>query len=258
MRNEHIISINKDLCTGCGLCKKDCPFNSFNIVEKKMEIIKQDCIKCCHCLAICPNNAITISGFIDEPKVITKEMKVSPDILIDHIKSRRSIRSFTKDEVSIESINRIIEAGQYTPSGSNKQDVSYIVIKDNINEYEKTALILFRRLKKIIDIFTKKYKSTIIDDNFFFKSAPVAIVIKSSNIVDGALAASSMELMATSLGLGVLYSGFFSKVAMKSKKLKKKLKITSKDKIVTTLVIGYPAVKYQRTAPKEKPLVTFD
>ena len=46
-------------------------------------------------------------------------------------------------------------------------------------------------------------------DSFFFKGAPLVILVSARNEVDAALASSYTEIMAESLGLGVLYSGFF-------------------------------------------------
>lgn len=258
MKKEHIVSINQNLCISCGLCKKDCPNGVIDITENGAEVMTQNCIKCGHCVAICPKNAVSISGFEDKSEEITSDNRVDYKTLIGQLKARRSMRQFINKEVPMEMINQIIEAGRYTPSGSNKQTTSYVVLKENINEYEKIAISLFRKLKKIIDIFTKRFRNIIIDDKFLFKKAPVAIVIKSTDIVDGALATSSMELIAQSLGLGVLYSGFFTKIASISPKLKNKLKVNKKEKIVMTLVIGYPAVKYKRTAPKEEANIILD
>ena len=62
-----------------------------------------------------------------------------------------------------------------------------------------------------------------------------------------------MELMAESLGLGVLYSGFFVACTRLSRKLRKMLDLPKGHKVITCMVIGYPAVKYQRIVPR-KPL----
>ena len=61
-----------------------------------------------------------------------------------------------------------------------------------------------------------------------------------------------MEIMAESLGLGVLYSGFFKACAGFSGKLRKLLALPKGQKVVTCMVIGYPAVKYQRIVPRKK------
>ena len=62
---------------------------------------------------------------------------------------------------------------------------------------------------------------------------------------------SAMELMAESMGLGVLYSGFFRACADVSEELRKLLDLPEGHKVVTCMVIGYPAVKYQRIVPRK-------
>lgn len=62
-----------------------------------------------------------------------------------------------------------------------------------------------------------------------------------------------MAFMAEAYGLGVLFSGFFTTCVNMSSKIRKIMGVPKKPKAVTTLVIGYPAVKYHRT-PHRKPL----
>ena len=78
------------------------------------------------------------------------------------------------------------------------------------------------------------------------------IVILSKEKLNGALAAQNMEFVAEANGLGVLFSGFFSMAANLSPKLKKALGVSKGKKVVTTLVLGYPKVKYRRSAQREK------
>ena len=83
------------------------------------------------------------------------------------------------------------------------------------------------------------------------------IVILSETKLNGALAAQNMEFAAEANGLGVLFSGFFTMAANASPTIKKALGIAKGKKAVTTLVLGYPAVTYQRSAPREKSAVTY-
>jgi nitroreductase len=198
-----------------------------------------------------------MSGFDDAPEEIAKGIKIEPEALLTLMKGRRSIRQFTSQDVPSEIVDRIIEAGRYTPTGRNRQGVSYIVLREHIGEYEKLAVSLLRRLQPVVGLFLKPYRHFQIDDNFIFKGAPVVIVIKSDNATDGALAASAMEIMARAYGVGVLYSGMFAIIAGLSRKLKRKLSTDSRGKIVTALVLGYPAVKYYRTAQRERPIVQY-
>ena len=218
----------------------------------------QDCIKCGHCQAICPQGAVSISGFADAPEPITEQMRVDPEALLGQLKARRSVRRFTSRKIEPELIGKIIEAGRYTPTGTNKQGITYAVLQNNIAEYENKSINLFRKVKRVVDVVYSGLRGIEIDDHFFFKNASAVIVIKGADPVDAALAASSMELMAQSLGLGVFYSGFFTMTTRLSGKLRKMLGIRRGEKAVTTLVLGYPAVKYQRTAQREPADVLFD
>ncbi|WP_460293543.1 nitroreductase family protein [Clostridium tertium] len=257
MKYQHIIEVNKDLCIGCELCKNDCPVNNIIIENKKSVIKNQDCLMCGHCAAICPKEAITITGFDEPPIELTNKSNLDSDELLMAIKARRSIRKFKDKEVSSEIVKQIIEVGRYTPSAKNSQDVSYIVLDNKKGTYEKEAVKFFRKIKPIADIVVKHSKQVPIDDNFFFKHAPIAIMIVTKDKISGSLAASNMALMAESYGLGVLFSGYFSDVANNSLKLKKLLSLKHRDHVVTTLVIGYPDVKYRRTVQKEAANVRY-
>ena len=57
--SELPISIDKERCTGCGLCVQACPFGSIEMVGNYPEI-KDDCRLCNACVEACPEGAITI------------------------------------------------------------------------------------------------------------------------------------------------------------------------------------------------------
>lgn len=251
MMEEHIIQINAATCVGCGLCKRDCPAGNIAIVQKKATIVAQNCIKCGHCVAICPKAAISMTGFDEPPQEITKPTALNPQELLQAIQARRTIRQFTSQSIAPEMITQIIEGGRWTPTGENAQNVSYIVLQNDIGRYEKIAVQFFRRLLPVAKLIHPAAKNITIDEHFFFKKAPVVILVISNDKINGALAASNMELMAEANHIGVLYSGFFTIVANLCGSLHKALGLKRKEKIATTLVLGYSAVTYYRTAQKE-------
>ena len=54
------ITINPDLCKGCGLCQKKCPVNAIEGTEREKRAINQEkCIKCRTCIQSCPFHAIS-------------------------------------------------------------------------------------------------------------------------------------------------------------------------------------------------------
>ena len=76
-------------------------------------------------------------------------------------------------------------------------------------------------------------------------------VIAAKEEINGALAAQNMEFVAEANGLGVLYSGFFTMVVNHSRSLRAALHIPKGKKAVTTLVLGYPKIRYQRSAQRD-------
>ncbi len=248
----HQIRIKEKQCVGCALCVRDCEVGNIEIVNKKAAIKRQDCMMCGHCVAICPKGAVDISGFEDQPVEIKEKAALDAAILLDAIRQRRSVRHFKKTPIPDTSIRQIIEAGRFTPTAVNAQNVSYLILQDGKEEIEKIAVKLFRRLLPIVSPFYKRTKGVVIDENFFFKKAPAVILVMSKDKVNASLAASNMALMAESLGLGVLYSGLFTTAARFSLKIRRKLSLKSRDKIVTALVLGYPDVTYCRTAQRER------
>lgn len=97
----------------------------------------------------------------------------------------------------------------------------------------------------------KAIKEMKVDKDFFFKGAPLVLVISSKSNINAGLAGSYMEMMAESMGLGVLYSGFFVAYSKLSPKIRKMLELPKGHKVKACMVIGYPNVKYQRIAPRK-------
>ena len=161
------------------------------------------------------------------------------------------MRHFTNQPVEEGKIQKILEAGRYAPTGANAQDVSYIILGSRQKEAEAICVELFRKGLKIGTPFVRSLKRMNITDDFFFKGAPLVIVVSGKNKVNASLASAYMEIMAESLGLGVLYSGFFAVCAKMSRQLRKLIGLPKGEEVITCLIIGYPAVKYQRIAPRK-------
>ena len=245
------ITIDADNCIVCSKCINDCPNSYLFLEDGEIKASKKGCMECGHCYAICPQGAISMTNYdsVDEEVVLMSE--IDAETLLNAMKSRRTIRQFKPDAVEEEKIEKILEAGRYSPTGANRQMVSYTILGSRQREAEEICLGLFRKGKKLGSAFASYLKRIEIDDDFFFKGAPLVIVVASKSTVDGGLASSYMEIMAESLGLGVLYSGFFVACSKMSRKLKKLLELEKGYDVVTCMVIGYPDVKYKRIAPRK-------
>ncbi len=181
---------------------------------------------------------------------------------------RRSVRLFKKQDIEEEKIEKIIQAGKFTQTGGNMQDVSYVIVKDKLQEVRKMVLetlnaqadewLLEENIPKQLVTYSNMWKKMYHDfledpngeDRLFFK-APLLIVIKAKRIINGALAAAKMELIADSLGLGTYFSGFLERAVEVNPEIGGFLQIGEDEKLVACMVIGYPRVKYKRTVPRK-------
>ncbi len=252
------VIINHEKCIGCGKCVKDCVSEKIKLVDGKAEFMYKRCIQCGHCYAICPTGAVTMRDYKDyEGEKIFDIAELGADKLLLAMKSRRTIRQFKDKEISQEDIEKIIEAGRYCPTGTNAQDFSFTVIRDSIPAIEEKCTGFFRFLQKTATPLSSYIKNMTIDDKFFFKGASAVIVVSSTGHTSACLASSYMELMAASLGIGVLYSGFFVAAAKLNPKVMSMLKLPKGQKPVTCLVLGYPDVEYQRIPPRNSADVNY-
>jgi nitroreductase len=178
-----------------------------------------------------------------------ESFNIEADVLLNAIKFRRSVRNFQKRPVEKEKLLRIIEAGRFTPTARNQQNVEYIVVQDNIEELEQVTVKEYNRVQGIL--------KPISEENFIFRGATALILTISPHTVNASLASANMELMAEALGLGVVYVGYFTNIAAHSEEIKRMLGLNESQKIVTCLALGYPAVKYQRTVPRKKPVIRW-
>ncbi|MBO5841321.1 MAG: nitroreductase family protein [Methanobrevibacter sp.] len=244
------ILIDDEKCIACSSCINDCP-NSFIYMEDgKIQTYDKGCMECGHCYAICPEGAIKMANYDFSDEMVVSMTEINEDTLLNAMKSRRTIRQFKPIEVEDEKINMILEAGRYAPTGANSQDVKYTILGSKQAEAEEICVNLFRKGKKVgnISSYLRRIEVT---DNFFFKGAPLVIVVSSKSNINAGLASAYMEIMANSLGLGVLYSGFFVMCTKLSRKLRNLIELEKGHEVVSCMVIGYPKVKYQRIVPRK-------
>lgn len=250
--NNHIINIDEDKCIGCQLCIQDCPARNIELKSNRANVIDDKCIMCGHCLAICPKDAVSISDYDDSIISKKQDIRLDANDVLNVIRFRRTIRQFQDKDIKEDILDDILEAGRLSHTAKNSQDVSFIVLDQEKKRIEQMAVKLFQRLKPFTNLFSSMARRNEITDDFFFFNAPKVIIIASKEPINGALAAQNMEFVAEAYGLGVLYSGFFSMATNHSRKIKNAIGLPHGKKVITTLVMGYPKVKYQRSVARNR------
>lgn len=245
------ISVDFSKCVGCGKCVRDCVANSIKL-ENGKAVPGDGCIECGHCFSVCPAGAVDMPGYDKNGCVETTPMtSVDSEVFLQALKSRRTVRQFKDIPVEQEKIDKILEAGRYAPTGANSQNVAFTILTDRKDEIEKECVKIFRAGVRIGSKFSKALENADINDSFFFKGAPLVIVVSGHDSVNATLASAYMELTANTLGLGVLYSGFFCGCTVVNPKIKAQLHLPKGHKAVTCMIMGYPDVEYVRIPPRK-------
>lgn len=261
-----MVVIDEMVCIGCGQCEKDCFGHNISLKDGKAHIMGK-CFECGHCVAICPVNAAKIVG-ASQNEIQTGNEKAAGFLKL--IKNRRSIRYYKDQPISKEQMQLVLEAGRYTPTAGNAQDVIYTVVDKKLSEvkpYIWQGLLQFGKKMKELDpnsiydnlwnrMYTQCCRTQGKEDHLFFH-APVLLVISAKTSVNGILAADSIELMANTLGLGCLYSGFIERGLKESSEALKLLNL-QKDDICVCMLMGYPDIIYQRPAPRKPAVIYWD
>ncbi len=267
-----MIQIDQERCIGCGRCVEDCFPQEIELVNGKAVPREHRCIECGHCIAVCPADAVRLTGYSMEEVTDLGDLhqEIDPEAYLNHLKARRSIRQFTEQPVSDRDIDQILQAGRYSPTGGNRQNVTYYVSRKNLSTFRECVYEQLRKLGEaqqasgapssgywklwltMYDAFRKDGT-----DRLFFDAGTV-IVVSSDSPQSACIAAAHMETMVYSLGLGMLYSGFIAAAVAASPELKERVCRKPGYEPYAVLVIGHPKVRYVRTVPRKPADVVLD
>ena len=263
-----MVKIDKESCTGCAECVKDCFAYNIKIENGKAYTLRDTCMLCGHCIAICPENAVLITDYDMSDIIDVMPVKFSADDVMSFIKTRRSIRQYQNRAVDRKTLEQIIEAARFTPTAGNLQGLSFTVVEKNMESFREIVIANLARkgheflssentpphlagyAHKWISI-EKSYRKNPAAKDDIFLGAPIAVLISGTNPIDAGLAAANMEHLARANGLGVLFSGFITRGAGYDN-AKKAAGVPEGKEVLISLLIGYPDVRYIRSVPRKK------
>jgi nitroreductase/NAD-dependent dihydropyrimidine dehydrogenase PreA subunit len=260
-------------CFSCYNCMVACPTDAISIVE--------------------PYHA-TGGFWATEPHPLPAKMPLQPrdaDGNLDEwnaieraVLQRRSVRNFKDEPVPDHLIRRVLEAGRFAPSAGNCQPWPFIVITDRAliaqmdeaawaaangmyNMYRNDDLIpnlapMVENNPGLLDPRVALGGMGAVARKYMLASlnAPCAILlVGDSRAISGAqlnigICGQNMNLVANSLGIKACWSGF---LAIGVPAIADKIDLKPNWRVITTLVLGWPAFKQEGMVPREYRPVTW-
>ncbi|MDY6878625.1 MAG: nitroreductase family protein [Thermodesulfobacteriota bacterium] len=269
------LMIDKTNCKKDGICVHECPLGIIRLGKNHgyPELIPggdEACLICGHCVAVCPNGALSTQKVpLEMSPSINKDLVIDEFQAVQFLRSRRSIRVFDEREVEKEKIERLIEIARYAPTGGNAQLIQWLVFTDRsqIDELAKMTIDWMQYLVKKGDRATELYFRNIIaawhkGKDTVLRKAPAVIIPSApsedvNGTVDVAIALTYLDLFAPKLGLGACWAGLLQGALLHWPPLKEAVGLPEGHPHYYPIMVGYPKFPYHRLPERKPPTITW-
>jgi len=255
-----LIQIDAEKCKKDKLCIIECPFNILRENSDGIpEVIPEAeamCMKCGHCLAVCPSGALTLDGVSPEScDPSRKDIVVDAAAMEDLLKNRRSVRVYKKKPVEREQVAHLMEMLRWAPTAKNLQPVHWLLIDDGEKIRELAGMTI--EWLKAGGVYPEIVEAWEGGEDMILRSAPLIAIAHAATdgltpAVDCAIAATSLDLAATSYGIGSFWAGFFMLASNQYAPISEYLKLPDNHAVYSALALGYPKFKYHRIPQRQE------
>jgi nitroreductase len=184
---------------------------------------------------------------------------IDPTELGKYFRNRRSIRNYLTKPIEKEILGQIIDIVRFAPSSTNRQLTQWIIVSDKniIHQLVAGTIEWMRTTESKNPELGARYNFQLLIRGFemgidnICRNAPTIFVCYTSTtnlagIKDCIIAATHLELLLPSFGLGSCWAGFLMMALQTSKEMKKILGLDDLYTVYAALMAGYPKFKYYK------------
>ncbi|MBW6467204.1 MAG: nitroreductase family protein, partial [Brevefilum sp.] len=243
------------------------------------------------CMAVCPQDCIRVDGRDLSPgdmfPLSQLDFNQAYASLTDLLVHRRSVRNFQDTAVPREAVQQVLDAVTTAPMGIPPSDVEVVVFDnpDAVQRFTADVMAYFHKIKwlfsdvmlALLRPFLSKENAAMFrgflapairgilekhtsGEDWLTYNAPCALYFYTSAYADPAdpiIAATYAMLAAESLGLGSCMLGTIPYCFKYSRALRQKYQIPHKSQQGLMLILGYPAIPYQKGIRRRLGAVRF-
>ncbi|MFZ5597382.1 MAG: nitroreductase family protein [Bacillota bacterium] len=268
-----LFTVDQGKCKKDGICASECPIKILRLGEEgfPMMLAEAFCIRCGHCVSVCPQGAITLKGMKPEDLTgVQDSLLPSPEQVAHFLSSRRSIRTYKDKAVDRETLEKVIGIANYAPSGHNMQPVEWLVV-ENRDEVKRLSGIVVDWMRYMIKEKPEMAKPLHMDMvvagwdmgmDIITRGAPHVVLAhgskKNPTSRDACtIALTYLELASYSLGLGGCWAGYLGIAAAVFPPMIQALGLPEGNQVYGAMMLGYPKFKYHRIPTRKTPVVTW-
>lgn len=275
--------VDPERCNGDGICAEVCPEDVLDIVDGRAVTVPDrtgTCISCGQCVAVCPREALSMPTLPEDMFEDLGGGTLAYEDLYAFLARRRSVRRFRDTPVSRGTIERVLDAAGTAPMGMPPHSTEVLVLQQSeeraflldqvVKEYDAMlkgfgspvgrAMIRlaaggeqYRTLRDYIVDIARRANAQYREDGTdrYMYHAPVFLLFHAdrhamSYVESAHLVCHHAMLAAQSLGLGSTIIGLVPPIVDRSKSLRERYGIPKQNKVITSLILGYPRFRYRK------------
>ena len=228
------------------------------------------CVNCGHCVAVCPQGAISLSTMpVELCPPVQRDLFFSSAQVEQHLRARRSVRNYQNKPVPREILARLIDTARFAPSASNGQPVQWLVVcgREDVRKLAGQAVDWIRSLLQQPNQFSLRVPRAVAfwdagEDILIAGNAPhlifaVAPKAGSWSRVDCTIALTYLELAAPAFGLGTCWGGMLTLAVNGWPPMRQALGLTEDQACFGAMMIGYPKHEHPRIPIRNAAEVTW-
>jgi ferredoxin len=280
--------VDLETCRGDGICADICPEHVLEMLDGKAVTVEdrsEHCILCGQCVAVCPTESLKMPQLPEDDFRELSGLPFGYGDFFEFLKLRRSVRVFKDRPVERDLTDKILSAAATAPMGIPPHSTAVLVI-DRREEMDFLLQALVKEYASTVKAFSnplgramvrlaagadnyRVIKNYIVDlaryanelylrdgtDRYMYH-APMLMLFHGSRRAmsyeeNAHLVCHHAMLAAVSLGLGTTIIGMVPPIVDRSKALRKRYGIPKENKVMTSLILGYPKYRYKKSIHRD-------
>jgi NAD-dependent dihydropyrimidine dehydrogenase PreA subunit len=255
-----MIIVNHTKCTRCGICLSY--FEGYCLGNENGIPVIDDkiCNQCQKCIALCPQQAITVNHIT--PEKISGQNKMGYSDMVSLLSLRRSVKRFVNKQIPGDVLEKIAGSAKFAPNQNKNIDILIIDDPHIIHFIDRVALksvrrwyrlmFTFRPVTAFISLFAgsmyvirKKMERDLYKNKHIVKENTSTLMITTGNPgipvteMSAQYLLGTMILTAVSLDVGCTLMDSLKLTINHSRVIKRSLGIKKPDKALGVLALGY-------------------